>query len=240
MTLHRSIGIPLYRQLSQLMADAIASGEFAPDERLPTEAELAARYDVNRLTVRQALGELARAGLVVTIAGRGSFVARPPSRYTVSSRDEASLTRAMAAQGRTVTQTLLDERAERASGVREALGVRGKVRRFLTLREVDGQPWSLTTTMLSEERLPGLRRVWTGDRSLFDALAEHYGIRMRRGDRSFTATPALPPDAEHLLLPVGAPLLVMRGANLDDDGRPVVLVEHRFRGDRTEYNVEMA
>ena len=240
MALHRAIGIPLYRQLSQMLAEAIAEGEFGPDERLPTEAELAARCDVNRLTVRQALVELGRAGLVVTIAGRGSFVARPPSRYTVSSRDEASLTRAMAAQGRAVTQTLLDERGDRSAASRNALHVRGGVRRFLTLREVDGQPWSLTSTTLSEERLPGLRKVWAGNCSLFDTLAEEYGIRMRRGERVFTAAPALPPDAEHLLVPVGAPLLVMWGTNLDDDGRPVALVEHRFRGDRAEYAVEMA
>ena len=54
----------------------IVSGELAYDAQLPTEADMAARFGVSRSLLREALSELRAEGLVVTIAGKGSFVAR--------------------------------------------------------------------------------------------------------------------------------------------------------------------
>ncbi|MCI0634494.1 MAG: GntR family transcriptional regulator, partial [Actinobacteria bacterium] len=62
--INRHIPVPLYRQVASAIEAEIASGELAADERLGGEAELAERYEVNRLTVRSALAELAQRGLI--------------------------------------------------------------------------------------------------------------------------------------------------------------------------------
>jgi len=56
----------------------IDSGRLAPDTRLPSEAELAAQYGVARVSVRRAIEQLRERGKVVTVHGRGTFVAERP------------------------------------------------------------------------------------------------------------------------------------------------------------------
>ncbi len=73
----RESPIPLYQQLLNEIRARIASGEWVTGTRLPTETELAAELGVSRVTIRQALGAAVDAGLVVRIAGKGTYVAKP-------------------------------------------------------------------------------------------------------------------------------------------------------------------
>ena len=75
--LDRSSFVPLYYQLQELIKEQIESGGWKPRDRLPSEAELARRYAVSRVVVRQALAILQDDGQIVRIQGRGTFVAEP-------------------------------------------------------------------------------------------------------------------------------------------------------------------
>lgn len=67
----------IYVALADHIAARIASGELRPGARLPAERDLAAEYGVAYMTVRRAAGELRERGLIVTIHGRGTYVAEP-------------------------------------------------------------------------------------------------------------------------------------------------------------------
>lgn len=69
-----STPVPLHYQLQLLIRRQIETGELQPGEKIPTEAELCARYNISRTPVRQALLELTREGLLTRAAGRGTFV----------------------------------------------------------------------------------------------------------------------------------------------------------------------
>jgi GntR family transcriptional regulator len=75
--LDRTSFVPLYYQLQELLKEQIESGGWKPRDRLPSEAELARRYAVSRVVVRQALAILEDDGQIVRIQGRGTFVAEP-------------------------------------------------------------------------------------------------------------------------------------------------------------------
>ncbi len=77
MRLHRDDPVPLYKQLLGEVRTRIVTGEWPVGSRLPTEAELATELRVSRVTIRQALGAAVEAGLVVRVAGKGTYVARP-------------------------------------------------------------------------------------------------------------------------------------------------------------------
>ncbi|MGH2962586.1 MAG: GntR family transcriptional regulator [Solirubrobacterales bacterium] len=235
--MNRHSALPLYRQVASAIEVEISSGPLQPDERLPGEAELAERYEVNRLTVRSALAELAQRGLIYTVHGRGSYVSAPAIRHDISGDREASLTRAMRESGHLASQRLLSAADEERSDVARTLGTRGRVRRYELLRYVDESPWTLTTTWLPEHRFRHLGRHWRGDDSLYEVLEREYGARMRRAYRTISTEASGPTDAEHLMVPVGFPLLVIGGLNVDERGKPVVLVEHRGRGDRVQFTV---
>lgn len=81
----RESGVPLYRQLANLLRAKIDSGEFLPGKLLPSELALQQTYGLARDTVRQALDLLREEGRVLTSPGRGTYVA--PAEAASESRD---------------------------------------------------------------------------------------------------------------------------------------------------------
>ncbi len=75
--LERGVGTTYHAQIEDWLAGAIAAGELTPGDRLPSEHDLAAWLGVSRMTLRHALSELVRRGLVTRTVGRhgGTFVA---------------------------------------------------------------------------------------------------------------------------------------------------------------------
>lgn len=229
---------PIYRQLSDLLAARLAE-RAEPGDRLPSEAELSQEFNVNRLTVRRALAELSQRGLIETVHGKGSFVAAPKLRYNVSAGRDASFTRSMRRLGHQVGIRLLSADTLTDPVLQAELGTTDPVLRYATLRLVDDQPWSLSSTVIDVARFPGIVEQWAGNTSLFDYLLETHSVRMTRAHRTFAAAQAEPEEAEYLQMRPGEPILQMRGLNVDQAGTTVALVQHRFRGDRVQFTVEL-
>lgn len=234
----RGTGTPLYRQIAAHLETELAQS-YSPGDQLPVESELARRFDVNRLTVRKAMDELARRGLVRTVHGKGSFRRAPATRYEVAAGARASFSQTMINNGHRVSARLLQVRVDHDEQIQAELGTELPLRRTDMLRLVDDQPWSLTSTWTAPERFPGLDSFWDGSSSLFTVLEHEYGVRMHRAHRSFAALPADSLDAQWLELPVAAPILQVRGLNVDEHGRPVAFVEHRYSGERLQFSVEL-
>ena len=64
----------VYVLVADDIAAKIASGELAPGDRLPGEADMAAEYGVAKMTARRAVRELRERGLVRTVVGKGTYV----------------------------------------------------------------------------------------------------------------------------------------------------------------------
>src|SRR5918999_3739461 len=75
---HLEVGpVPLHYQVYSDLRSALDAGDWVPGDRLPPERELAARYGCSLITVRRALGELAREQRIERTRGKGTFVLRP-------------------------------------------------------------------------------------------------------------------------------------------------------------------
>ena len=85
-----SLSVPLYRQVFMMLRQRIVDREYAPGEQLLREDGLAAEFGVSRATIRQAIGELVRQGLVDRKQGRGTFVL-PTSHPPLGQRFRGSL-----------------------------------------------------------------------------------------------------------------------------------------------------
>ncbi|RXZ80522.1 GntR family transcriptional regulator [Paenibacillaceae bacterium] len=77
---------PKYKQLKQEIMSWIASAQFGPHDRLPSENEVAVRFSMSRQTVRQAFGELEQEGYLYRLQGKGTFVSngQAPERSSSS------------------------------------------------------------------------------------------------------------------------------------------------------------
>ena|SRR6266566_3347600 len=79
MELDTSDARPAYQRVADDLRKAIAAGTYVPGDQLPTLAELTAKYGLATVTVRDAIKELIREGLVVSRQGKGAYVLRQPS-----------------------------------------------------------------------------------------------------------------------------------------------------------------
>jgi GntR family transcriptional regulator len=66
--------VPLYHQLYSVLRGAILDGTIAYDAQMPTEQQLAATFDVSRITAKRAMDDLAAEKLVARFRGKGSHV----------------------------------------------------------------------------------------------------------------------------------------------------------------------
>jgi DNA-binding GntR family transcriptional regulator len=69
---------PLYEQIAQILAARIADGTYPPRRRIPSEAQIVEEFGVSRPTARAAVQLLVDRGLVVTVRGKGRYVADEP------------------------------------------------------------------------------------------------------------------------------------------------------------------
>ena len=72
--------VPLYVQLADILRELILSGEIAPTQRMPSKAELRARYSVGANTVERAYQVLKADGLTRSVRGLGNFPTYPEDR----------------------------------------------------------------------------------------------------------------------------------------------------------------
>lgn len=235
----RHSGASIYGQIASDLERQLTH-TYEPGDRLPSVSDLAEHYEVNRLTIHEALDVLVRRGLVTTIKGKGSFAALPIIRWNVRAGQDASLTQAMDASGHRVENRLIGVGDDEDPDLRKQLNSAGPLRRFEIIRYVDDEPWSMTYTWVDPDRFPGLEARWRDRSSLHAVLRAEYGVRMSRSTRTFAALAADATEARVLGVPVASPILQVRGLNVDDQRTPIAVVEHRFRGDRIQFSVELS
>ncbi|GGL10301.1 GntR family transcriptional regulator [Nocardia jinanensis] len=234
--------VPLYRQVQDVLLQRLDSGALLPGDRLPPETDLAAELRVNRLTVRQAIGELTRAGRLVARQGSGTFVAPPPQHFPIELapsyiNDADGLSEAFRAVGRTLTESLVaSEIVLGGSAPQVEKYLPGsRLRRIDSVLEVDGEPWFANSLWMDDRRFAGIERHLQDGVSLYTVWRDAYGVRMKAAWRSFAAAAASPRVSEVLGVPAGAPVLLRDGLNLDGDGTPTVYINRSCRGDRVQF-----
>src|SRR5665647_3673554 len=216
-------GITLWRCIADDFEQMILVGKHDNGERLPAESEIAARYGVNRHTVRRAMAELAARGLVYTERGSGTYVKTDKFDYRIGQRTRFS--EIVAAAGHEAEGRLQGYRQEPASEeVANHLGLKvgADVVRLEILRAADRVPISVATTWLSAARYADAAKVFRRLRSITRTL-DHYGISgyARKWTRiSAGFTDAV--DAGRLRLSVHRPILVVDSLDVAGDGEPIL------------------
>jgi GntR family phosphonate transport system transcriptional regulator len=232
-------GVTLWRRIADDLERAIAAGEFTAGEKLPGETEIAARFAVNRHTVRRAIAELAGRGLVRAARGSGTFVEGGRLAYPISRRTRFSEivgTAGLEAGGRLVASRR--EPADRVIARRLELPKGTPVVRLDTVRLANGVPLCLGTNWLPASRAPDAAKIYEATRSITRTLAA-FGIRdYRRQSTRVTAAVADAIEAARLDLSPGRPLLVVESVDVTPDGRPITTSTGRFAADRVELMVE--
>ncbi|HLB64913.1 MAG TPA: GntR family transcriptional regulator [Anaerolineales bacterium] len=244
-TLDKASAIPLYFQLERWLIDRVADGELQPGHQIPSEQELCREFSLSRGTVRQALSELASEGHIYLVRGRGTFVAeRIPDRWSLSSY--VSISEALRQSGLAVERrVLMVGWASATPQVATALHIepQAQVMRLKRLWLADGEPLMVGVGYLPERIGRELEGLDFHDRPLYATLAERFGVRITRVDRTLLVRLADVEECSLLQIPPGSPVQVLEERayeETDDPGgsRPIEYSEDVIRGDRSRLEMQ--
>jgi GntR family phosphonate transport system transcriptional regulator len=224
---------PIWSAIAGTLTSEIRGGHYRPGEKLPTEAALAARFGVNRHTVRHALANLAEAGMVHARRGSGVFVTARPTEYRLGQRVRFHQNVLAVGQVPSRRITRAETRAadaEEAGALALPQGEAVHVVEGISL--ADGHPLAAFRSVFPAARFPGLPGQVVAEGSITRALAALGLSDYTRHETRLTAQLADPVLALALLLRPGAAVLQSVAVNVDAGSRPVEYGITWFAGDR--------
>ncbi len=220
---HSAAYSPLYQQIKALLLQSLDRGEWKPGEPIPSELELAARFQVSQGTVRKAIDELAADNLLLRRQGKGTFVAthheaKVRFRFLRLTPDDGR----QQATGSTVLEC---RRIKVPADVARQLDLRASdqvvnLRRVLSFNEVPTifeDIWlpgamfkGLTSELLAKHKVP-----------LYGLFESEFGVSMVRAEEKLRALAAEGEQAQHLRVAPGTPLLQVERVAYTYGDRPV-------------------
>ncbi|MBC01053.1 MAG: phosphonate metabolism transcriptional regulator PhnF [Rhodobacteraceae bacterium] len=240
--IERRSGVALWRQIADDIRAAIGNGVYDATGKLPTEAALAAQFDVNRHTVRQALAALARDGVVRTVQGRGTeLLPRARVSYPIGARTRfsAGLGGQVAKAATRFLETATEPASEEVARAL-ALAPQTPVLRLETVGAADGTALSRATHWFDAARFAELPAHCAQSGSITHALKACGIGDYKRLSTEISAAPASRTDREDLGLQAGAVVLLTTSVNTDQDGVPIQMSRSRFAADRVTLSVRNA
>ena len=228
------------RQVYLVLRDRIMSGAMIFGARLPNENDLARVHGVSRVTVRRALGELAREHLIERRRSAGTRVVYRPSPARMTA-DISGVLANLADMGRSTKVQLLSFDYVQASGpAAEALGARAheSLQRSVRVRSVDDLPFSYLLAHVPERIGVTFSAKDLADRPLLELL-ERSGVKVERATQRISAGLAAPDVACALGVKTGSPLIELVRTVYDRDGRGVEHLHALYRPDRYSFEFDL-
>ncbi len=228
---------PLYRQIKDLLVQALDRGDWKPGEAIPSETELALRFQVSQGTVRKAVDELAAENLLIRRQGKGTFVsthheARVRFRFLRLAPNQG--------EPQPAESQILDCKRIRASAeIARALELKVgdsviAIRRLLSFAGVP--------TVVDDIYLPGaLFKGLTADLlngyvgPLYGFLETEFGISMVRAEEKLRAVSADSEMSALLAIALDTPMLKVDRISFTYADRPVELRMGHYVTDRYHY-----
>ena len=226
-------GIPLYYQLKEYLLKEIRE-RYQAGDLLPSEAEIEQRYGVSRITVRKAIEELSREGIVVKKQGKGTFVMEEKILYDANII--GSLTQRLEAQ-----EHQLQTRSIEYITISEAHHAKTLlqcdtllcIKRF---RVLDGAPFALMLNYIDSTKVPNLQEKFNIE-SLYSFYKEVYGITFHHAEETVEAKAATKEQAKKLGIPYNAPLLSLQRLSYSKDNTPMEYSDIVIKADMYKHKI---
>ncbi len=236
---------PLYMQVKEALEEWITNGlhdgSLCPGDRLPSENELSEKLKISPITVKRALDDLRRQGLIHRIQGRGSFVAGQ-HKIVLPLTKLFSLTSLTLQQGMIParhTLSIAEQVASPRLANRLKIAEKDSVIKLVRVRLIDGKPFAVETTYLPSPLFPDFLAVFTDQIPLYDLLAKHYDHEVVRAEDIIEPVLIRSNEARIFEIPVGSLAFLFQRLAYDAQDRPLESTKSVFRGDLVNFSIEM-
>lgn len=231
--------VPLHTQIREIIRRRVLDGSYAPHSQMPSESQMMEAFSVSRITIRQALGDLQKEGLIFKVAGKGSFVAKPKAFQNLSRLQ--GFGEAMGPSGYETFSQVLSMREVAASDVvarRLRIETGAAVYEIQRLRYLNREPISVDQSYfplalgqrLAQEDLP--------TRDIFVILENDFGLQLTHADVQIEAISADEFLARQLHIAEASPLLRIERLTYADS-QPIDFEFLYYRGDAFQYRLRI-
>jgi len=233
-------GMPRHAQISRWLRSEIEKGRFKPEEKLPSENELAKKFDVSRVTIRRALQSLENEAIIYRCQGLGSFVNDERASHNLVRLTDFN--EDMAKAGLEASSKVLCFKAvEAPEWLREILDIESekKVIRIDRLRLGDGEPIAFDSTWLPALYGQLLDKNALKETTIYKQLESDYDIPVIRGCYRMSAELADKELSAHLDVPEKSALFLIARISYTIGDKPVYYQKRYYRNDRVMYEMTL-
>lgn len=239
--INKNIPIPAYYQLEEIIREEIESGKLKIGEKITSENKLSEIYQISRMTVRQAINELAGEGLLYRDKGRGTFVCEPKINYGFIQK-LTTFYDDMVGKGYTMRTKILKQEIKPASkAIAKKLNIEEneKIIYIMRVRYIKKKPIVTVVNHIPYKLCPDLKNENLTDKSLYQTLAKKYELVAYKARVTLEAIIASKYDSDLLNIKGGAPVHLMKNITYTKENIVMDYFESHFRGDKGRVQVEL-
>lgn len=234
--------VPKYFALKRELIQKIEEEEFEPDCPIPSERELMEQYQVSRITVRRAIDELVAGGYLYKVQGKGTYVKSDDysqNLFAITSCTDDVIRLGRNPSKKVIVSEIVLADAKRARLLNTAVGDELYLLERITM--ADGEPLNYTITYLPRRLFPGIEKYDFNTQSLYDLLAEKYGVRFAKSRRTIEAVLAEEEISEYLDIDEQMPVILFESTTYGVvQGRelPIESFKCYYRTDQYKFYIE--
>lgn len=235
--------LPLYYQIKQTIKGWIVNKEFKPGDKIPSENELAKRFKVNRLTVRQALSQLIQEGFLISKRGQGTFVVDNESLYENLDLEFTGFIDDLFYQTtKTKTMSVEISKVKVNAWVKEKLRLDDTEESVIQIKRVrykNDNSFAYTINYLPLEIGNKITEKELKKKPLLQIIEQDLNIQFSEAFQTIEASFADKEVSERLRIVQGSPILYVERVMYTGNHKPVEFVQTSYRGDLYKYIVRL-
>jgi len=223
---------PIYIQIAQAIVQTVREGMLAYNEQLPSERDLAERYQVSRLTARQAIDELVKRGVAYRLQGKGTFLARPQIRRAsgLMSFSDELLQRGLEPTSKVIQQAVVEAPQPVAETFQIAVGT--LIFQLNRVRLGNGLPFVIEYAYLNPTLFPNIEQENFETQSLFTVIRTRYGIYPAWAEAELEARIVTDEERKWLTMQANQAVLVAHRLTFTESFDLIETVDSVYPGDR--------
>jgi len=228
--------VPLYHQLYSVLRESIMDGTIAYDAQMPTEQQLAATFDVSRITAKRAMDELAGEGLIARFRGKGSHVTYQYKPQPVRAPLVGMLENLVEMGKHSIVRVVSVEQAVPPADIRERLGLSDNETAHKLVRvrsNEEGEPFAYYVSWTLGISKGFTRKILEKTPRL-DVIREN-GIQLTKIEQVLSAEGASGYIADELGVEPGTALLSIRRQSHNEKGEVVDVLDCLYNPNRFQY-----
>lgn len=227
--------IPLYKQVKKLILDDIKSLE--PFSRIGSERDYSKKFNVSRITVRNAFHKLVQEGYLIRIIGKGTYVYSDSESsefsQTISFTEDMKRYKYYNTHSKVLEFDIINAKQELSNKLKINTG--DKVYRLHRLRYIDNTPMTIQDSFIVYDFCPTLYKYDFSHESLYRVLKEFFNLKLTYSNNTLEARISNKSEEQMFGLNKQIPVFILTQTIFIESGKPIEYVKSIYRCDKYKF-----